>query len=887
MIVRMPSADTALLALRFDRFELQPRERRLLAEGVPVTMRARALDLLLALVSRPGQVVTKSELLDSVWPDVEVEEGNLSVQMSWLRKVLGGALIATVPGRGYRFMGQVEAVPAVPAAGARPMPSEPPPPPVPQSLPTPRPKLIGREIELAELLAALSTAGLVTLTGPAGVGKTSLARALAQQAPGEAVWVDLAPLREGSAVLPAVARALGVPSSDGDAAGILAHKLGQRLLVLDNSEHVVESAAALVRQLFQVDASLRVMTTSQVPLAVSGERVHRLGPLALPLDNDTLDLHLGAVAMLVERVRAADHRFHPSPEHLPPLRDICRRLDGLPLALEMAAARVPSLGLAGVARLLEERFALLTSGRRDVPARHRTLQTALDWSHALLSPDEQQLYRMCSVFSGGFTLELMIAVSGGRVPDSGAAGLVVAMDDVEAERRWALIDLLAQLVDRSLVVVDDGDPPRYRLLETMRDDGRRRLVAASEEAAVRSRHLAALADIARRFLVSPRAHPDLRAALLAEHDNLREAVEWGVAHPMPPASVDVLNVVIAAAVAATFSSWRLDALRWLDACAPVAESPDIPTTLKARWLHERSKQWLMSGRTECRPMAEQALALYRAMGDEHWEFELLSNLVRAPGGKLEEIEPLCAQMRSLLARHPEWSLVRAFVLAGAEANLFDMKGDRPGVLRSRLQELELARRVGHADDIDAVETNVVVALLDLGRLDEALAMARGLIARLGDSDSGNAAYAWDGLLIALREAGQFAEFRAVAPRAARVLRLHGLPLIGPQCALLLLAEQRTADALRWIGHTRVAFAAAGMTMRPVDEATLDQAERTAIAELGAERVAAWLAEGAAMNEVSADRLLQAVGPVDDEREAPAEDSCPDVDGARGQGQTTR
>lgn len=859
----MSSAAIDPLALRFDRFELQPRERRLLVDGSPAEVGGRALDLLLALASRPGQLATKSELLDAVWPDDEIEEANLAVQVSSLRKVLGGTLIATVPGRGYRFMGQVEAVPSTTQPAVRhTLESDKTsnrsvqPPVLPAPLP-PRPKLIGREIEIADVSGALSIPGLVTLTGPAGVGKTLLARALAQQFSSGVVWVDLAPLRDGAAVLPAVARALDVPPSDVDPAGSLAHKLGRRLLVLDNSEHVVESAAALVHQLLQVDATLHILATSQVPLAASGERVHRLGPLALPLDNDTLDLHLGAVALLVERVRAADHRFHPGPQHLPPLRDICRRLDGLPLALEMAAARVPSLGLAGVARLLERRFALLTGGRRDAPARHQTLQTALDWSHALLSPDEQELYRTCSVFSGGFTLDLMVAVASEGAPHSAAAGPSPAPEELLAERRWALIDLLAQLVDRSLVCVDDGDPPRYRMLETMRDDGRQRLAAAGDDVALRSRHLAALADIGRRYLVAPRARAELKAALLAEHDNLHEAVDWGLAPHAPAASADVVNMVIAAAVAATFSSWRLDALRWLDACAPIAEGGDIPRTLKARWLHERSKQWMMSGRTESRAMAKQALALYREMGDEGWEFELLSNLVRSPGGKVDEVEAMCAQMHSLLARHPEWPLARALVMAGTEAELHELRGDMLGLLRCRQRELELARRLGHADDIDAVETNVVFVLQELGRHDEAVALARGLMARLGERDSGNAAYAWLGLLTSLRELGQNAEFRALVPRAARVLRLHGLPSLGPQCALLLMAEGRTADALRWIGHTRSKFEAAGMTMRPVDTAALDQVERSALAELGGNVVAALLAEGAAMDEPAADRLLLA------------------------------
>lgn len=840
MLFGMTPRPEPLHSLRFHHFELQPRERRLLAGGQVVPLGARAFDLLVALASRPGQLVTKGELLDEVWAGLVVEEANLSVQVSALRKVLDGALIETIPGRGYRFTGSVE----VGLAGA---------PSTPRAVPDGAPAgaatldaaLIGRDNDLAELQRALATPGCVTLVGPAGVGKTTLARALAAQHAEGAVWVDLAPLTESRQVVAAVARALGVVAAEDDVVLRLSAKLGARLLVLDNGEHVVDAAAALVSQLIEADAAVRVLATSQLRLAVGGERVHRLEPLALPLDSDALDLHRGAVALFVARVRALDHRFHPAPAQLPLLREICRRLDGLPLALEMAAARVPALGLTGLAQALERRLDLLTGGRRDAATRHRTLRAALDWSHSLLSPAEQGLYRLCGVFSGGFTLELLVGVAAGS--DADAAG----------EARWTVVETLAQLVDRSLVAVGDGDPPRYRLLETMRDDARQRLREAGEEPQARARLLAVLAGMGRRCIEADRAEPARRDALLDEHDNLRESIAWGLLQDDAQVRADTVAAAIATAFTAVFTPWRLEAMQWLESCSALAEGPGMPPTWRVRWWYERTRQWLISKHKDSRTMAEHTLRLARECGDELGEFNALSVLVRAPGGPDETLPSLCEAMRALLARHPEWGPARALSLAGAEARCCDRLDDAEGLLRCRLRELELARQLGDDASATGVETNIVFALQALGRHEEALRRAQDLVARLGQSDVGNAAYAWTGLVVSLQALGHFAEFRSVLPKAGRVLRLHGLPLLGPQCALVLAAEGRTTEALRALGHARAVFAARGMRMTTAEVASLQAFEKDARATLGDSAVDLCLAEGATLDEAAIDALMLA------------------------------
>lgn len=842
MLFAMTLKPEPLHYLRFHRFELQPRERRLLAGGQVVPLGARAFDLLVALASRPGQLVTKGELLDEVWAGLVVEEANLSVQMSALRKVLDGALIETIPGRGYRFTGSVEVGSAGPSAAAPIAVHEA----VPASAPMLDAALIGREGDVAQLQQALATPGCVTLVGPAGVGKTTLARALAAQQSAGAVWVDLAPLTENGHVDAAVARALGVVAAKGDLVASVRAKLGARLLVLDNCEHVVDAAAALVSQLIEMDATVRALATSQLRLAVRGERVHRLEPLELPLDSDALDLHRGAVALFVSRVRALDHRFHPAPAQLPQLREICRRLDGLPLALEMAAARVPALGLTGLAQALERRLDLLGGGRRDAATRHRTLRAALDWSHSLLSPFEQRLYRLCGVFSGGFTLELLIGVAAGS--DAGDA----------SEARWTAVESLAQLVDRSLVAVGEGDPPRYRLLETMRDDARQRLRGAGEEPQARARLLAVLAGMGRRCIEADRAEPALRDALLDEHDNLRESISWGLVQDDAQVRADTVVAAVATAFTAVFTPWRLEAMQWLESCSALVEGPGMSPTLRVRWWYERTRQWLVSKHKDSRAMAEHTLRLARECGDELGEFNALSVLVRAPGGPDETLSSLCDAMRALLARHPEWGPARAFSLAGAEARCCDRLEDAEGLLRCRLRELELARQLGDDASATGVETNIVFALQALGRHEEALRRAQDLVARLGQSDVGNAAYAWTGLIVSLQALGHFAEFRAVLPKAARVLRLHGLPLLGPQCALVLAAEGHTTEALRALGHSRAVFAARGMRMTTAEVASLEAFEKHARAALGDPAVELCLAEGATLDEAAMDALMLAV-----------------------------
>ncbi|MFT3817588.1 MAG: winged helix-turn-helix domain-containing protein [Rubrivivax sp.] len=485
---------------RCGRFELQPAARRLLVDGRQARVGARAFDLLMALAERPGRVVGKDELLASVWSGVVVEEANLAVQVSALRKVLGDGLIATVPGRGYQFTGRLEAL--APAEAAPP----------PSAVPRAPAPMLGRAAELAAVSGMLAAQRLVTIAGPGGIGKTRLAQAWCE-GPGageHVVWVDLAAVAD-AAGLPALLQA----RLDGASAA--------PTLVLDNAETIVAETAACVPPLLAARPRLRVLVTSQLPLRVQGEQVCRLGTLPVPPARATPAEALAhaAVQLFVERAREADPRFELAEGNVTSVIEICRRLDGLPLALELAAARVATIGVNALVAALgaaldaagsgdgdgEQGLALLGEAGRDKPQRQRTLQAALEWSHALLDAPARRMFRRLGVFSGGFTLAAAQAVV--AEPGDGA---------------WDVMNTLGRLVEHSLVAKDGAEPPRFRLLDAARLFALAQLDRAQEGAALRRRHLAWCTSWAQGLAEA--AHVD------AEDANLRAAL----AHAFAPGS---------------------------------------------------------------------------------------------------------------------------------------------------------------------------------------------------------------------------------------------------------------------------------------------------------------------------------------------------------------
>ena len=340
--------------------------------------------------------------------------------------------------------------------------------------------MLGRVDDLAALDGLLVQQRLVTVLGPGGIGKTSLAMATAQARRGAqrdgAAWVDLAPVSQAAMIATAVAQALHLPVGQSEnplPALIAGLKSLQVLLVLDNAEHLIDAVAHLADAIVRDTPGVRLLVTSQAALKVDAERVFRLGALAIPdVGTSAAEaMHCGAVAVFVDQAQAADRRFELDANNVATVIALCRQLDGLALALKLAAARLPLLGLHGLEARLAERFKLLGGGSRSAPTRQQTLRAALDWSHGLLTAHEQIVFRRLGVFVGGFTLEL--------------AGAVARDDSMD---EWAVIDTLAALVERSLVMADGGDPPRYRLLESAREYALLRLAESAELPDMQRRH---------------------------------------------------------------------------------------------------------------------------------------------------------------------------------------------------------------------------------------------------------------------------------------------------------------------------------------------------------------------------------------------------------------
>src|SRR5216684_6960485 len=449
-------------AISFGPFRLLAAQRLLLEGDNPVRLGSRAFDILAALVERPGEVVSKKELIARAWPKTFVEDANLKIQVGALRRALGDGqgghrYVVTVPGRGYNFVAPVRLEES----------SRAPPPPrmaptAVHNLPFAATRMIGREEAVAALVSRLLRERLVTIVGPGGIGKTTVALAVAERMIASyehGVWlVDLAPLGDPRLVPSAVATVLGLETRTDDPLPALVAALrdNRMLLLLDNCEHVIEAVASLAAALLGGARGVSILATSREPLGVTGEYEYRLAPLGSPQPSSRLTAAeaaaFPAVQLFVERVTATVEDFTLTDANAPAVVEICRRLDGLPLAIEFAAPRVEVLGIDGLAARLGDSLQLLGARRRSSIPRHRTMLHVVDWSYGLLSEDEQLFFRALGIFAGGCTVE---------------AAAAVAMD--AANTRTVAIDRLADLVAKSLVVADvSGTKPRFRLLDTTR-----------------------------------------------------------------------------------------------------------------------------------------------------------------------------------------------------------------------------------------------------------------------------------------------------------------------------------------------------------------------------------------------------------------------------------
>ena len=506
-------------AISFGPFRLVPSQQLLLEDGKPVRLGSRALDVLIALAEHANEIVSPRDLIARVWPNTVVEEGNLRVHIAAIRRALGDGqagkrYVLNIPGRGYRFVAPISASTE----------QESPPPPsttTAYDLPT-FTRMVGRDDIVNSLVAELARRRFVTLVGPGGIGKTTVALAVAHRsiaAYRDGVrFVDFAPLTDPLLVPSTLAFVLGVAiRSDNPIAGLIAFLRDKDvLLVLDSCEHVIDATASLTEQLLRAAPGVHILATSREAMRADGERVQRLGPLSVPAVTTGLTaaeaLAYPAVQLFVERASESLDTFELTDADVGAIVDICCRLDGIALAIELAAGRVEAFGVRGLAVRLDDRFRLLTRGRRTAMPRHQTLSATLDWSYEFLLESERVVLRRLAVFAGGFTLD--------------AAQAVAADADIDASE---VDNQVANLVAKSLITADVGDAVvYYRLLETTRAYGLGKLKEAGESELFARRHSEYFRDLLERAETEWEARPtvDWLAEYGRQIDSVRTALDW-------------------------------------------------------------------------------------------------------------------------------------------------------------------------------------------------------------------------------------------------------------------------------------------------------------------------------------------------------------------------
>lgn len=592
-------SSTETHSCEFGPFRLDTAERILLRDGCPVPLAPKDYEILLVLVQRSPHIVEKEELMTKVWPDTCVEESNLPLHVFRLRKLLGKdesghPYIETVPRRGYRFAAKVK---------RRHL----------SNLPVPPTPLIGREGEVSALksLFAQEAVRLVTLIGSGGIGKTHLgiqvAADLIDDFADGVFFVSLASLSDPGPVVSTIAQTLDVREAGGSSlTGSLKQYLRDKrmLLVVDNFEHVV-AAAPKIAELLAACPSLKILATSRAPLHVRAEHEFSVPPLALPKPNlqlsiESLSQH-ASVALFVEQARAVKSDFALTEENASVVAEICRRLDGLPLAIELAAARMKLLTPRSMlAQLEESRLKLLTGGARDLPARQRTMRDAIAWSYDLLSGGEQQLFRRLAVFVGGLTL--------------GAAGAVC---DATGDSKSDVLDELESLVDASLVQKEPAEgESRFRVLETIREYALESLAMSGEAEARRRAHAAFFLALAER------AEPELTGAgqvgwlerLEQEHGNLRAALQW---------SKESREVEVGLRLGGALNNfWQMrghlsEGRGWLQRLLELEESRSVAVAVRAKALYAQGNLAYCHGDYEqSAALLTESLGIQREIGDK-------------------------------------------------------------------------------------------------------------------------------------------------------------------------------------------------------------------------------------------------------------------------------
>jgi predicted ATPase/DNA-binding winged helix-turn-helix (wHTH) protein len=872
----------------FGPFMLDAARRTLRSNGDLLPVGNRAFDLLLALLRRDGRLAAKSELMDIVWRDVAVEENNLNTQVLNLRKLLaahdaGTRYIVTDAGRGYRFVSPVarlhdagaaprQDVPAPDAPG-----SDAPPPatarpqvggtlPELHNLPQELNSFVGRAQELADIASRLGGRGMLTLVGAGGVGKTRCAVRIGHQSVAgfaDGVWLaELAPLAEDALVAEAVCYAVGAPvSGELPAVEVAVAFLRQRnmLVILDNCEHVLGGAAELAAELMKHCAGVKLLATSRQRLGIAGETVFRMPSLPLPPAGAAVTaesaMQFDAVRLFVARARDIAGGYRLTDDDAPAVVSICRQLDGVAMATELAAARLRILKPAEIATRLADVFRLLTDGSKTALPRQQTLRATIDWSYALLSPDEQSFLCRLSVFVDGFSMAGAGAV--------GAGGRIDSND---------VLDLLGALVDKSLVNADTSGPAtRYRMLETTRQYAREKLAQSSDTGRFRK-----MAEYMARFFaraetswpVTP-TQPWL-AEFAPEMENLRAAIDWAFGQAgRPEDSGDeggdpALGIALVAAAGSVAEEMSLlaDMKRWTAAAMPHLDET-TPKSLAGWVLYWATRHQSVFGVRELSDLRRRAIQLFREAGDAVGLSCALRSagiaLARPGEGQGEAVAMLAEAIGVLRPLGQTKDLANALAHLGGVEYLAGNK-----LAGRRLSEEALAMRRALGD-----QTGELISYINLGEfafsdgeIDLALDYARRALgfARVNHVHEIHAAVLnnYANYLLAIddpagaREAAEHALqlFRALGTADYAVVALEHL-------ALVLALEHRLDDAARLYGFTDAYYRHTEQVRDPSEQLRLERLARLLSQLIPPDRLAVLLREGAAWSAVQADAAAAA------------------------------
>lgn len=832
----------------FGRFTLDPAERRLYADDMPVPLGPTDFRILLALVESAGAIVSKSELASRVWGSSAVTDNVLYFHINTLRKVLGEDFIRNEHRRGYRFVAPVRRMePRAPRAQGEPLAGNLPSLWTSNAMEGPT-RLIGRSEQLRAVSDLLAQGRVVTLTGSGGVGKTRLAlRAASESSPqfSDGVWlVELASLKDADLMPGAIASVLGVKIGvNATPLDTLRRFLARKslLIVLDNCEHMLMACARTAEALLGAAPDMKILTTSREALSCCGERVLEVPPLAVPSEGVMPAAALrstAAVELFLERVLQADANFRIDDRAVTIAARICRRVDGLPLALEMAAGWAGPLGLETLDAKLSGSLKARLRARSTVPPRHLTLHATLEWSYSLLSPQERAVLRRLGVFAASFTIEAAEAVAGhGDIP------------------KEEIFEHVASLVHKSmLAVVPALSGQHYRMLETTRAFALEELLASGEAGVTRRRHahhVRSVLELAGREYesTSDSAWMERYGPLL---DDLRAALDWAIGEDS--------NEAVAMA-GGSWPLWRQQSLtregrKRLGAAADRL-SPDTPPALEAQLRRGLGEMLLMTAATSAaHHELERATALYRALGerprlgcalaDLGYALFMLDRIAEAEEAIREAIgllEP-AGWLRTLATAYNAQFVIETVRGRFDEARVAQKKAEH-------LCEMTGADRVALI-----VAANFVQFSLERGDIDGAISAGRNLTVRLRDTRHSYLLGGVLGVLTgALTMAGNLDEALRVAREATPHLRDEGmLYWLFDQLSLLAALSGRAKDAALLAGYADAVYEKLGRTREPMGRHAMERLASVLRDSLQENEIAELQHLGAQLSEDQATRI---------------------------------